>query len=59
FLKAWRKPTNKEKREFVEWGKSQGYKEQIDLEKLNTLYAWSLVLKRPRWRTNNSKDGCH
>lgn len=53
FLKAWRKPTNKEKREFVEWGKSQGYKEQIDLEKLNTLYAWSLVLKRPKRRTDN------
>lgn len=50
FLKAWRKPTNKEKRQLVEWGKSQGFKEQLDLQQLNRLYAWSLVLKRPKRR---------
>ena len=52
FLKAWRKPTNKEKRELVEWGKSQRYKEHVDLKSLNTFYELALVLKRPKLRTD-------
>ncbi len=47
FLKAWKRPSNRDKRELVEWGKGQGYTgETVDLETLNHELSVAMVLKR-------------